>query len=131
MRVEEQAHVSLGSQGLPAAHPPRPTHAFDLRVRGGLPRAGDWRRHRAGGPQRSSHAASSRRDRHQGHTGHSRHSSSIKPDGTVPSNSEFAAIFRSCRCHRVPPNSTAKRIPGSSCARTGYRTRFGQCPLSS
>jgi hypothetical protein len=38
---------------------------------------------------RGNHAASSRRDRHQGRPRRTPFSSSIKPAGTVPSNSEF------------------------------------------
>src|SRR6266487_6081705 len=48
--------------------------------------------------------------------------SSIKPDGMAPKPSRFRATSRSCHCRRAHPSSTAKKISGSSCARTGFRT---------
>src|SRR6266516_4537768 len=49
-------------------------------------------------------------------------SSSIKPAGTAPRTSRCRATSRSCRCRRARPSLTAKKISGSSCARTGCRT---------
>ena len=51
-------------------------------------------------------------------------SSSIKPDGMAPRPSRFQATSRSCSCRHARPNSTAKKISGNSCGRTGYRTEF-------
>jgi hypothetical protein len=67
--AEEQADLPLGSQGLATARYSRPTHPIDLSFRGGLPRARHRRCPRPSGLQQRSHAASSRRDRHQGRTG--------------------------------------------------------------
>src|SRR3981189_1717166 len=36
--------------------------------------------------------------------------------------SRFRETSRSCRCRRVPPNSTLKKTSGNTCVRTGYRT---------
>ena len=49
-------------------------------------------------------------------------SSSIRPAGTVPRTSRSPATYRSCNCRRVRLSSTAKKISGSSCDRTGCRT---------
>src|SRR6516164_6433266 len=68
-RPEEQAHLSLGQEGLPSPRHARSTDRIDLLVRCGLPRTRDWRRPRAAGLQQRSHAAPSRRDRNQGHLG--------------------------------------------------------------
>jgi hypothetical protein len=51
-------------------------------------------------------------------------SSSIKPGGMAPRPSRFQTTSRSCSFHRAHPNSTAKKISGSSCGRTGCRTEF-------
>ena len=42
-------------------------------------------------------------------------SSSIKPDGMAPQLSRFPTTSRSCHCPRALPNSTVKKISGSSC----------------
>src|SRR6516162_674833 len=68
-RPEEQAHLSLGQEGLPSPRHARSTDRIDLLVRCGLPRTRDWPRPRAAGLQQRSHAAPSRRDRNQGHLG--------------------------------------------------------------
>src|SRR6516225_5762382 len=68
-RPEEQAHLSLGQEGLPSPRHARSTDRIDLLVRCGLPRTRDWRRPRTAGLQQRSHAAPSRRDRNQGHLG--------------------------------------------------------------
>jgi hypothetical protein len=54
----------------------RPAHPIELFIRGSLPRARQGRRSRTAGLQQRSHAASSRRDRHQSRTGRTRHSDS-------------------------------------------------------
>src|SRR5499426_3718162 len=51
-------------------------------------------------------------------------SSSIKPGGMAPRLSRFQATSRSCSSRHARPNSTAKKISGSSCGRTGCRTEF-------
>src|SRR5262245_50996536 len=48
-------------------------------------------------------------------------SSSIKPAGMAPRPSRFQATSRSCSCRHAHPNSTAKKISGNSCGRTGCR----------
>ena len=49
-------------------------------------------------------------------------SSSIKPDGMARKTERSQANIPSCPCHRARPSSTAKKISGSSCGRTGSRT---------
>src|SRR6516165_5160691 len=51
-------------------------------------------------------------------------SSSIKPGGMAPRPSRFQTTSRSCSSRHVHPNSTAKKISGNSCGRTGCRTEF-------
>src|SRR5215467_12063887 len=51
-------------------------------------------------------------------------SSSIKPGGMAPKPSRFQTTSRSCSFRRAHPNSTAKKISGNSCGRTGCRTEF-------
>src|SRR6516162_5092975 len=51
-------------------------------------------------------------------------SSSIKPAGMAPRPSRFQATSRSCSSRHAHPNSTAKKISGNSCGRTGCRTEF-------
>ena len=51
-------------------------------------------------------------------------SSSIKPGGMAPRPSRFQTTSRSCSSPRAHPNSTAKKISGNSCGRTGCRTEF-------
>src|SRR5215831_8686973 len=51
-------------------------------------------------------------------------SSSIKPGGMAPRPSRFQTTSRSCSFRRAHPNSTAKKISGNSCGRTGCRTEF-------
>ena len=53
-------------------------------------------------------------------------SSSIKLGGMAPKPSRFQTTSRSCSSrHAHPnPNSTAKKISGNSCGRTGCRTEF-------
>jgi hypothetical protein len=51
-------------------------------------------------------------------------SSSTKPGGMAPRPSRFQATSRSCSCRHARPNSTAKKISGNSCGRTGCRTEF-------
>src|SRR6266851_166293 len=65
-RAEEQAHLPLGPERLASPGHPRSTHPIDLSVRCGMPRTWNRRRPRAARLQHRSHAASSRRDRHQG-----------------------------------------------------------------
>src|SRR6266536_137878 len=62
---EEQAHLSMGQDGLTPPRRSRSTHPVDLSVRGGLPRTRGWRRPGAAGMQQRGHATASRRDRHQ------------------------------------------------------------------
>src|SRR6266511_5556707 len=62
---EEQAHLSMGQEGLTPPRRSRSTHPVDLSVRGGLPRTRGWRRPGAAGMQQRGHATASRRDRHQ------------------------------------------------------------------
>ena len=59
-RTEEQAHISLGQEGLAATGHSRSTYPIDLSVRRGLPRTWNRRRSRATCLQHRSHAASSR-----------------------------------------------------------------------
>src|SRR6266567_4241758 len=65
-RAEEQAHLPLGPERLASPGHPRSTHPIDLSVRCGMSRTWNRRRPRAARLQHRSHAASSRRDRHQG-----------------------------------------------------------------
>src|SRR5215472_12355310 len=51
-------------------------------------------------------------------------SSSIKPGGMAPRPSRFQTTSRSCSFRHAHPNSTAKKISGNSCGRTGCRTEF-------
>src|SRR5262249_16211891 len=51
-------------------------------------------------------------------------SSSIKPGGMAPRPSRFQTTSRSCSSRHAHPNSTAKKISGNSCGRTGCRTEF-------
>ena len=51
-------------------------------------------------------------------------SSSIKPAGMAPRPSRFQATSRSCSFRHARLNSTAKKISGNSCGRTGCRTEF-------
>src|SRR5439155_22549769 len=51
-------------------------------------------------------------------------SSSIKPAGMAPRPSRFQTTSRSCSSRHALPNSTAKKISGNSCGRTGCRTEF-------
>src|SRR6201982_2877730 len=51
-------------------------------------------------------------------------SSSIKPAGMAPRPSKFQTTSRSCSSRHAHPNSTAKKISGNSCGRTGCRTEF-------
>src|SRR5207247_82871 len=51
-------------------------------------------------------------------------SSSIKPAGMAPRPSRFQTTSRSCSSRHAHPNSTAKKISGNSCGRTGCRTEF-------
>src|SRR5262245_20498759 len=51
-------------------------------------------------------------------------SSSIKPAGMAPRPSRFQTTSRSCGSRHAHPNSTAKKISGNSCGRTGCRTEF-------
>src|SRR5262249_7447469 len=48
----------------------------------------------------------------------------IKPAGMAPRPSRFRATSRSCSSRHARPSSTAKKISGSSCDRTGCRTEF-------
>src|SRR4029450_2125485 len=48
--------------------------------------------------------------------------SSIKPAGMAPRLSRSRAISRSCCCRHALPNSTARKMFGSSCARIGCQT---------
>src|SRR6266536_2935257 len=48
---EEQAHLSMGQEGLTPPRRSRSTHPVDLSVRGGLPRTRGWRRPGAAGMQ--------------------------------------------------------------------------------
>src|SRR5262249_44251624 len=73
-RPEEQTHLSLGQKGLTSSRQPRSTHPIDLSVRCGVPATRSRRRPGAAGLQHRGHAASSRRDRHQGHPWRPRHS---------------------------------------------------------
>src|SRR5206468_13089546 len=50
--------------------------------------------------------------------------SSIKPAGMAPRPSRFQTTSRSCSSRHAHPNSTAKKISGNSCGRTGCRTEF-------
>ena len=50
--------------------------------------------------------------------------SSIKPGGMAPRPSRFQTTSRSCSFRHAHPNSTAKKISGNSCGRTGCRTEF-------
>ena len=94
-RPEEQTDLPLGSQGVSPACRPRSTHPVDLPVRGGLPRPRNRRRPRATGLQQRSHAALSRRDRHQGcpqcacHS-HTRSSRLARRERTQDSNQHLA-----------------------------------------
>ena len=121
--AEEQTHLSLGQERLTSPRRSRSTHAIDLSVRCGLPGTRNRRRPRAAGLQHRSHAASSRRDRHQSRPRCPRHShprSSRLAWRQSPQGSR--AISRSCRCRRARPNSTAKKTSGSSCVRIGCQT---------
>ena len=109
-----KAHVSSGRS--------RSTHAIDLCVRRGVPRARNRRSSRAAGVQHRSHAASSRRDGHQGSPLGQPFSSSIKPAGIARKATRFPTTSRSCGCHRARQNSTAKKTSGSSCGRIGCQT---------
>src|SRR5262249_7995074 len=51
-------------------------------------------------------------------------SSWIKPGGMAPRPSRFQTTSRSCSSRHAHPNSTAKKISGNSCGRTGCRTEF-------
>src|SRR5215510_13142005 len=51
-------------------------------------------------------------------------SSSIKPGGMAPRPSRFQTTSRSCSFRHAHLNSTAKKISGNSCGRTGCRTEF-------
>src|SRR5262245_21498164 len=51
-------------------------------------------------------------------------SSSIKPAGMAPRLSRFQTTSRSYSSRHAHPNSTAKKISGNSCGRTGCRTEF-------
>src|SRR5246127_1827699 len=51
-------------------------------------------------------------------------SSSIKPAGMAPRPSKFQTTSRSCSSRHAHPNSTAKKISGNSCGKTGCRTEF-------
>src|SRR5262249_18874493 len=51
-------------------------------------------------------------------------SSLIKPGGMAPRPSRFQTTSRSCNFRHAHPNSTAKKISGNSCGRTGCRTEF-------
>jgi hypothetical protein len=75
-RAEEQAHLPLGSEGLTSPCRARSAHPIDLPVRGSLPRPRRRCSPRTTGRQQRSHAASSRRDYHQGCTGRPCHSHS-------------------------------------------------------
>jgi Winged helix-turn helix len=124
-RADEQAHIRLGSEGLTSPCRARSAHPVDLPVRCSLPRPRSRCSPRATGLQQRSHAASSRRDHHQGlHRVPMPFSFSIKPAGTAPRNFGFRPTSPYCRCRRVYPSSTAKRTSGSSCGRTGSQTAF-------
>ena len=71
---EEQAHLLLGQDGLASAYRSRSTDPIHLPVRCGMPSTRRRRRPRAAGLQHRSHAAPSRRDRHQGRSWRPRHS---------------------------------------------------------
>ena len=73
-RPEEQAHLLLGQDGLASAYRSRSTDPIHLPVRCGMPSTRRRRRPRAAGLQHRSHAAPSRRDRHQGRSWRPRHS---------------------------------------------------------
>src|SRR6516164_4035757 len=51
-------------------------------------------------------------------------SSSIKPGGMALRPSRFQTTSRSCSFRHARLNSTAKKISGNSCGRTGCRTEF-------
>src|SRR5262249_14838391 len=51
-------------------------------------------------------------------------SSPIKPGGMAPRPSRFQTTSRSCSFRHAHLNSTAKKISGNSCGRTGCRTEF-------
>ena len=82
---------------------PRSTHPIDLSVRRGVPRTRNRRCPRAAGLQHRSHAASSRRDRHQGHPRRPRHSH--------PRSSRLAWRQRSSR---FPSNISLLPLPPRS-----------------
>jgi hypothetical protein len=46
----------------------------------------------------------------------------VKPDGMAPRRSTSRAISRCCHCRRAHQNSTARKISGSSCGKTGGLT---------
>src|SRR6516162_3228948 len=48
----------------------------------------------------------------------------IKPGGMAPRPSRFQTTSRSSSFRHARPNSTAKKISGNSCGRTGCRTEF-------
>src|SRR6266545_1210063 len=62
---EEQAHLSMGQEGLTPPRRSRSTHPVDLSVRGCLPRTRGWRRPSTAGLQQRGHATPPRRNRNQ------------------------------------------------------------------
>ncbi len=121
---KEQAHLSLGQEGVTPSCRPRSTDSIDLPVRCGLPRTWWRRRLRAAGLQLRSHAAPSRRDRNQSRSRSTPFSSLIRLAGMAPRPSTFQATSRSCSSRHTLPNSTAKKIFGNSCGRTGFEPNF-------
>src|SRR6266478_1801817 len=118
---EEQAHLSLGQEGLTTPRHSRSTHPVHLSVRCRMSRTRDRRRPRAAGLQQRGHAAALK-SQPRSLRARMRSSSSIKPAGMAPRLSRSRAISRSCCCRHALPNSTARKMFGSSCVRIGCQT---------
>jgi hypothetical protein len=103
-------------------HAIRSTHPVDLLVRRGLPRARSGRRARAAGLQQRSHAASSRGDHHEDRPG--AHAILILDQAGWHGAKDLRVSSNISLLPLPPraPSSTAKKISGSSYARTGFRT---------
>lgn len=56
---------------------------------------------------------------------------STRPAGTSPLSSSCRVTSRSFRCRRSAPNSTPRRMSGSSCARTGSPTACSWTSMTS
>src|SRR6516225_405434 len=122
---KEQAHLSLGQEGFTPPCRPRSKDPIDLPVRCGLPRTRSRRRTSCCRPATPKLCSfTSMRSQPKSLRALTLLSSSIKPGGMAPRPSRFQTTSRSCSFRHAHLNSTAKKISGNSCGRTGCRTEF-------